>query len=823
MVTRIKGTNIDPTTDLPEGVKLGGAALPKIDLAIAPEVLEIQANVTASGQNAVWRWTWTTSSLPYSRVEITNETQTSIPLYKQGTYTINNFAGVETHSGMSQTHDLYLKWIEGAGTDNTVDWVTTTTTTDSHPEINGGTSTGIDRLSFSVPSSITLPTLTAPNISYSVTNNGSGAYTFSGNAHGDNPEIGPFYRGGTYTFNVSATGHPFYLTTDNGTGFISGSYIDEYTSGVTGSRTDSGTVTFVVPNNAPDTLYYQCGNHASMRGTIRIKDLAVETNSDGNYIIYLQHTQDGHSTPVEIRPIPSMVDQMCLVYDATNSKFVPQDMATYIERTPTFKRKIQNVAGTATIVAADGTAAVSSINVYQYASYLPLLDNNQGDMAYITENNRLYIWTGTAWDQASAQVFDSDTTSTGYFKLPSGTSAQRPSNPEVGMMRFNTEFGVMEQYTSEGWTGVASPPTVTAVSPSGFNGASGTSFTITGTNFAANSIVKFITSGGTEVTAGSVTRNSTTELVATTPQAFSVADEPLSVKVTSRGLAAQKDQVIDCGGVPTWSTGASLPQAVETLSVNQTLTATDPDAGSTITYTLTSGTLPPGLSLNSATGAITGTAPSVGASGTTYNFTIEASDDGGNTTSRAFTLFVASGAPVWATSAGTLATKARTASVSTSVSASTISGAGATTYSIVSGALPNGLSLNASTGAISGTITSGTAKQTFNFTIRAANNVSNIDRAFNIVVTGNTIDTILAAQYIGGCQGQSYTGGNRVSQFTTVCQGKESCSFNPLSYGDPQGGVSKSFTVRFTCTSGFTRYTCVGAEAGRTVTHSCPN
>src|SRR6056300_553143 len=150
MVTRIKGTNIDPTTDLPEGVKLGGAALPKIDLAIAPEVLEIQANVTASGQNAVWRWTWTTSSLPYSRVEITNETQTSIPLYKQGTYTINNYAGVETHSGMSQTHELYLKWIEGAGTDNLVDWVTTTTTTDTHPKINGGTSTGVDRLSFSV-------------------------------------------------------------------------------------------------------------------------------------------------------------------------------------------------------------------------------------------------------------------------------------------------------------------------------------------------------------------------------------------------------------------------------------------------------------------------------------------------------------------------------------------------------------------------------------------------------------------------------------------------------------------------------------------------
>ena len=821
MVTRIKGTNIDPTTDLPEGVKLGGAELPKIDLAIAPEVLEIQANVTESGQNAAWRWTWTTSSLPYSRVEITNETQTSIPLYKQGTYTINNYAGVETHSGMSQTHELYLKWLEGAGTDNLVNWVTTTTTTDSHPEINGGASTGVDRLSFSVPSSITLPTLTAPSISYTVTNSGSGAYTFSGNAHGDNPEIGPFYRGGTYTFNVSATGHPFYLTTDNGTGFVAGSYVDEYTSGVTGSRTDSGTVTFVVPSNAPDTLYYQCGNHASMRGTIRIKDLAVETNSDGNYVIYLQHTQDGHSTPVEIRPIPSMVDQMCLVYDATNSKFVPQDMATYIERTPTFKRKIQNVAGTATIVAADGTAAVSSINVYQYASYLPLLDNNQGDMAYITENNRLYIWTGTAWDQASAQVFDSSTDSTGYFSLPTGTSAQRPSSPTEGMMRFNTDADALEIYSEGAWTPLAASPLVSSVSPTTFTGAAGSTFTISGSNFSTNPTVKFYDVNGTAYTAASVTRVSSSELTVTTPQAFTVDLEPLSVEVTNKtGLAARKDEVIDCGGLPSWSTasGAIGSNLLETQSINESVLATDPD-GDTITYSLVSGSLPPGLSLNSGNGAITGTAGSVPSSGTTYNFTLQASDSAGNTSQRSFSMNIGSAAPVWSTASGTRATQARTGSVNTSISATTISGAGATTYSIASGSLPNGLSLNASTGAITGTISSGTTKQTWTFTARASNDVSSADRSFDIVVIGNTIGAATNAHYYPGCT----TGTNRKSQFDSLCIGLESCTFNPLNYGDPAGGSSKSFKLQFPCTTGYAYSTCVSAEAGRNVTHSCPN
>src|SRR6056300_36930 len=301
--------------------------IPKTDLNIAPEVLEIQVSAPQAGQDTAWLWTWLTSSLPYARREITNSPEVNVPLYKQGTYTLNNYAAYDLFGDMTQTHTLYFKWIDGAGTDNLVSWATSTgPVSDSHPDINGGNPTNVQRISIVVPSSVIPPTLTAPNVSYNVTNNGTGAYTFSGAAKGDNPNIGPMYRGGTYTFNVSATGHPLYLTTDNGTNFASGTYFGEYTDGVTGSRTDSGTLTIVVPNDAPDTLYYQCGNHGVMRGAITVKDLAVETNINGNYIVYAQHTQEGMKTPVEIRPIPSLVNQMCLVYDAGTRKFVPQDL-----------------------------------------------------------------------------------------------------------------------------------------------------------------------------------------------------------------------------------------------------------------------------------------------------------------------------------------------------------------------------------------------------------------------------------------------------------------------------------------------------------------
>ena len=374
--------------------------IPDVNLAIAPETLAIQVAAPAAGQSTNWLWTWTQSTLPYARRTITNSNEVNVPLYLQGTYTVNNFAGAQTYGSMTQTHTLYFKWIDGAGTDNLVSWVTNQgTVSTSHPSINGGNTMNVQRLSISVPSSITLPSLTQPSgVSYTVTNAGGGKYGIAGAASGDNANIGPLYRGSTYTFVVNASGHPFYLTTDNGTNFSSGGYYGEYTSGVTNSRTDSGTLTFVVPANAPDTLYYQCGLHSTMIGAITIKSLAVETNNNGNYVIYAQHTQEGHKTPVELRPIPSLVNQMCLVYDASTTKFVPQDLATYVENTPSFENKIREVAGTATLVDSSGQAVVPRVNIYSDSTYLPLVGNESGDMAFATDINAFYVWDGSAWE-----------------------------------------------------------------------------------------------------------------------------------------------------------------------------------------------------------------------------------------------------------------------------------------------------------------------------------------------------------------------------------------------------------------------------------------
>ena len=87
----------------------------------------------------------------------------------------------------------------------------------------------------------------------------------------------------------------------------------------------------------------------------------------------------------------------------------------------------------------------------------------------------------------------------------------------------------------------------------------------------------------------------------------------------------------------------------------------------------------------------------------------------------------------WVTTAGQLGSTFHTVkSVSTSVSAT-----GATSYAVQSGSLPTGVSLNTSTGAITG-IPTGIADYntgtTYNFTIRASQEGNTTDRAFSMVV-----------------------------------------------------------------------------------------
>jgi len=80
-----------------------------------------------------------------------------------------------------------------------------------------------------------------------------------------------------------------------------------------------------------------------MFGTINVKDLEVDSNGSGLSLLYFQHDQEGHKTPVELREVPTIPGNVCLVYNASTGIFEPQDLGTYMDNTTQFREKIVNL------------------------------------------------------------------------------------------------------------------------------------------------------------------------------------------------------------------------------------------------------------------------------------------------------------------------------------------------------------------------------------------------------------------------------------------------------------------------------------------------
>ena len=119
-------------------------------------------------------------------------------------------------------------------------------------------------------------------IEYEVENVAKGAYNFTHRPNENNPIL-KLYRGNTYKFTVKSKGHPFYIMTEPYKSQVAedGSTSTLFSTGVTNNGTDNGTVTFTVPTTgAPDTLYYQCGNHDAMYGILQIRDITTTAQID---------------------------------------------------------------------------------------------------------------------------------------------------------------------------------------------------------------------------------------------------------------------------------------------------------------------------------------------------------------------------------------------------------------------------------------------------------------------------------------------------------------------------------------------------------------
>ena len=181
-------------------------------------------------------------------------------------------------------------------------------------------------------------------------------------------------------------------------------------------------------------------------------------------------------------------------------------------------------------------------------------------------------------------------------------------------------------------------PTFSSVTPSVIENTQ-TSVTIAGTNFVTVPLVTAIHSTtGALIVADEVSFSSSTSIVAK----FTISvDGTYKLYIENPdGNAVQSGTVLTVSDAPAWTTSAgSLGSNEAGSSVSYTVAATDATS-----FAIQSGSLPGGVSLNTSTGAITGTESGATAE-TIYSFTIRATDAQSQTADRAFSITITVGIP----------------------------------------------------------------------------------------------------------------------------------------------------------------------------------
>ena len=162
------------------------------------------------------------------------------------------------------------------------------------------------------------------------------------------------------------------------------------------------------------------------------------------------------------------------------------------------------------------------------------------------------------------------------------------------------------------------------------------------------------------------------------------------------------------------TTGVLDPATRSQIGYSQTLVSSGGSAP--ITWTVDLGSLPTGLSLDGATGIISGT---VDPGAVTETFTVKATDTTMATAQAGLTITVYD-APVITT---TSLAGARAGETGYSQTLTATGGAPGLSWFVTAGVLPDGLALDSTTGVVSGTLGAGATSQTITFTVFDAHGI----------------------------------------------------------------------------------------------------
>lgn len=301
---------------------------------------------------------------------------------------------------------------------------------------------------------------------------------------------------------------------------------------------------------------------------------------------------------------------------------------------------------------------------------------------------------GVSWTLSGSGTLSGQTTSAATYTAPASVTASASATITATSIFDGTKTSVLT-------VNLVVPPSVTTTSLAAGQVGAAYSATLA----ASNGVSPYIWNISSGALPGGLTISG--NKISGTPTAYGTFNFTVQVK-DADGLTATAPLSIKVAPAPVAISTTSLPNGIVNSSYSATLQAT---GGATpISWSVTIGTLPGGLTLNPSTGAITGTPTTAG----TSNFTVQASDSSSPqlTATKALSITVI---PVL--SIATTSLPSGITSTAYSANLTSTGGSGPITWSVSVGTLPAGLKLNSGTGAIAGTpTTAGTS----NFTVQAA-------------------------------------------------------------------------------------------------------
>ena len=227
--------------------------------------------------------------------------------------------------------------------------------------------------------------------------------------------------------------------------------------------------------------------------------------------------------------------------------------------------------------------------------------------------------------------------------IPSNANTSTTGNrvDTKGRFRFNSTTNLMEYYTGSEWKSVDSPPIVSSLNVDGAGDATSTfidstlsgnsTIVIKGSLFdTVGASVTFVANTGSNISPLTTTINSASQITVTVAySSFVNANEPYQIKVTNpSGLSATSlslsvDRTQTFINLPDTTFGVfDITRSAVNIPAADFCGATDPD-GDSLTYSVSVGALPSGLTIDASTGDITGALDAVGTN-TTSTFSISA-------------------------------------------------------------------------------------------------------------------------------------------------------------------------------------------------------